>query len=196
MTGKILIALTKVEADTHWSNGQIQEALKIYRSLLASTPKMTLNTKASIEARIKLLLSEIDKSESPESKRDLNKAIQKLQKAMAGDKTVVKLRKEAKAFYKKGMFADALENLKQLIRLNAADEFCVTAVAGCIVHLHPKHEVAVGADLFLAEAFQNAEKAAHFKIMLANKMSKNGYTEHAQVLQQHQDRFISSGSCF
>ncbi len=191
MAGKILTALHKVEADQHWSDGRLKEALDLYETLLASSPNMTLNTKVSIEARIKLLRGELYNPASTESDRDVDRAIQKLQKAMESNEGVAELRIGAKEYYQKGRYADALENLRQLVRQNAADEFCVTAVAGCIIHLYKLDELAVAADLFLTESFQNAKKAALFKMMLADKMAKKGYHKHAETLLRHKDRFIS-----
>lgn len=191
MTGKILTALTKIEADTHWSNGRVEEALEIYRSLLSSSPNMTLNTQVAIEARINLLSTELENPSSPDGNRDLDNAIHKLQTAVNNDESVIDLRKKAKEFYKKGLYADALENLKLLIRQNAADEFCVTAVAGCIMRLHSLKDLAVGTDLFLTEAFQNANKASLFRMMLANKMASKGFAKQAKILKRHQDRFTS-----
>jgi tetratricopeptide (TPR) repeat protein len=187
MTGKILTALTKIEADTHWSNGQIEEALDIYKSLLSSSPNMTLNTKVSIEARINLLSAELENPPDPEDHRDIDNAIQKLQTAINSDESVLDLRKKAQNFYKKGLFADALENLKLLIRQNAADEFCVTAVAGCIMHLYALKDLEVGTDLFLSETFESANKAALFRMMLANKMATKGFPKHAKILERHHD---------
>jgi lipopolysaccharide biosynthesis regulator YciM len=153
---------------------------------------MTLNTRVSIEARIKLLRSELDSPASPDGDRDVDHAIQKLQKAMASNKTLVDLRRGAKDFYQKGLYADALENLRLLVRQNAADEFCVTAVAGCIIHLYKIEELPVAVDLFLTESFQNAKKATLFKMVLADKMANKGYPKHAQTLVRHIDRFRSS----
>lgn len=189
MTGKILTALTKIEADTHWSNGRIEEALDIYKSLLTSSPNMTLNTKVSIEARINLLSTEHESPLLPESSRDLENAIQKLQAAVNRDTSTLELRKKARDFYKKGLYADALKKLKQLICQNAADEFCVTAVAGCIMRLHPLKDLAVGTDLFLSETFQNTNRAALFRLMLANKMAAKGFHKHAKILKGHQGQF-------
>ena len=55
MTGKIFTALTKIEAEAHWSEGRLKEAMEIYTKLLTSSPNMTLNTRTAIEARIKEL---------------------------------------------------------------------------------------------------------------------------------------------
>ena len=67
MTGKIIPALTKIEADTHWSRGRLQEAMDIYTKLLGSSPNMTLNTRAAIESRIQLLRKELDRPEVEEN---------------------------------------------------------------------------------------------------------------------------------
>jgi tetratricopeptide (TPR) repeat protein len=191
MTGKIITALTKIEADDHWSNGRVEEALEIYKSLLSSSPNMTLNTQVAIEARINLLSTELENPSSPDGNRDLDNAIHKLQTAVNSDESIIELRKRAKEFYQKGLYADALENLKLLIRQNAADEFCVIAVAGCIMRLHSLKDLAVGTDLFLTEAFQNANKASHFRMMLANKMASKGFVKHAKILKRHQHQFTS-----
>ena len=60
MSGKIMMALTRIEADTLWSKGLLQEALKVYTRLLSSSPHMTLNTKLNLEARVRLLQGELD----------------------------------------------------------------------------------------------------------------------------------------
>jgi tetratricopeptide (TPR) repeat protein len=192
MTGKIITALTKIEADTHWSRGRLQEAMDIYTKLLGSSPNMTLNTRAAIESRIQLLRKELDRPEVEENGQDIESGIQKLRAAIAADQSVVDLRRGVKQFYKKGLYADTLENLKQLVRKNAADEFCINAVAACLVHLHTIEELPVAVDLFLVESFQNAEKAAQFKFLLAEKMAQKGHLQHAETLHRHEDRFTSS----
>ena len=191
MPGKIMTALTKIEADKLWSKGRLQEAMTVYTNLIASSPYMTLNTKMNLEARIKLLQVEIDRPASEESSLDIQAAIQKLQKALAEDRSIEDLRKRVKNFLKDGLYADALENLKELVRQNAADEFCVNATAECITKLHTIEDIPVAVDLFLVESFHNAEKAALFKMMLAEKMDQRGNTLESNALHRHDDRFTT-----
>lgn len=191
MTGKIMTALTKMEAETLWSKGRLHEAMKVYTNLITSSPNMTLGTRVSIESRIKLLRDALDHPASEASSRDMDAAIQKLEKSVAADRSVAELRKRIKSFYKNGFYADTLENLKELVRKNTADEFCVNTTAECIVRLHATEDIPVAVDLFLAESIQNAEKAALFKTLLTEKMAHKGYTQQSQVLQRHEDRFKS-----
>lgn len=192
MTGKIITALTKIEADTYWSKGRLKEAMEIYTRLLSSSANMTLNTKASIESRINLLRQELDRSGGQQTDQDIEKAIKKLQTALSVDESLVNLRRRVVEFYRSGHYADALENLKQLIRRNSADERCINAVAACLVRLHTITELPVAVDLFLAESFQNSEKAAQFKLLLAEKLAQKGLRKHAEALHRHDDRFTSS----
>jgi len=192
MTGKIITSLTKIEAETHWSRGRLQKAMDIYTKLLHSSPDMTMNTRVAIESRIQLLRTELERPAAQENNQDIEKAIKKLKAATAADQSVLDLRQDAKQFYQKGLYADALENLKQLIRQKSADEYCINAVAACLVHLHTIEELPVAVDLFLVESFQNAERATQFKFLLAEKMAQIGHSEHAEVLHRHADRFTSS----
>jgi tetratricopeptide (TPR) repeat protein len=191
MPGKIMTALTRIEADNLWSKGRLLDAKCIYSDLIASSPHMTLNTRANLEARIKLLQKEIDRPVSDGNTRDIDDAIKKLQQALAKDRSIEDLRKRAKTFFGKGLYADALECLKALVRQNAADEFCVRATVECITRQHTIEDIPVAVDLFLVEAFHNAEKAALFKIMLAEKMDQIGYASQSKVLQRHADRFTT-----
>ncbi len=191
MPGKIMTALTKIEADNLWSKGRLQEAMKVYTNLIDASPNITLNTRLNLEARIKLLQEEIDRPASEESSRDIDTAIKKLQKALAVDRSIEDLRKRVTSFFKNELYADALENLKELVRRNAADEFCVKTTAECITRLHSVDDIPVAVDLFLVEAFHNAEKAALFKMMLADKMGQKGYAKQSKALQHHNDRFTS-----
>ena len=195
MPGKIMTALTRIEADNLWSKGRLLDAKRIYSDLIASSPYMTLNTRANLEARIKLLQEEICRPVSEvnagDIARDIDDAIKKLQKALAKDRSIEDLRKAAKTFYSRGLYADALECLKALVRQNAADEFCVRATAECITRQHTIDDIPVAVDLFLVEAFHNAEKAALFKMMLAEKMDQIGYASQSKVLQRHDDRFTT-----
>jgi tetratricopeptide (TPR) repeat protein len=191
MPGKIMTALTRIEADNLWSKGRLLDAKRIYSDLIAASPYMTLNTRANLEARIKLLQNEIDRPVSDANARDIDDAIKKLQQALAKDRSIEDLRKGAKTFYSKGLYADALECLKALVRQNAADEFCVRATAECITRHHTIEDIPVAVDLFLVEAFHNAEKAALFKMMLAEKMDQIGYASQSKVLQHHHDRFTT-----
>jgi len=191
MPGKIMTALTKIEAENLWSKGRLQEAMKIYNHLIEASPNMTLNTKINLEARIKLLQEEIDRPASDEGAQDIDAAIKKLQKALAEDRSIEDLRNRVRSFFKNELYADALENLKELVRQNAADEFCVKITAECITRLHTVEDIPVAVDLFLVEAFHNAEKASLFKMMLAEKMDQKGYDRQSEVLQRHDDRFTS-----
>lgn len=191
MPGKIMTALTKIEAETLWSKGRLHEAMKIFTNLIASSPNMTLGTRVSIESRIKLLQDALAQPTSEESSRYMDAAVQQLEKAVAADRSVAALRRRIKSFYKRGRYADALENLKELVRQNAADEFCVRTTAECIVKLYATASVPVAVDLFLAESFQNAHKAARFKTMLAEKMARKRYTRQSRALQRHEDLFKS-----
>jgi tetratricopeptide (TPR) repeat protein len=191
MPGKIMTALTKIEAETLWSKGRLHEAMKIFTNLIASSPNMTLGTRVSIESRIKLLQDALDQPTSEESSRYMDAAIQKLEKAVAADRSVAELRKRIKSFYKNGRYADTLENLRELVRKNASDEFCVNTTAECIVKLHATEDIPVAVDLFLAESIQNAERAALFKTLLTDKMAQKGYAQQSEALQSHEDRFKS-----
>ncbi len=192
MPGKIMTALTKIEADDLWSKGRLQEAMKVYANLIEASANMTLNTRLNLEARIKLLQDEIDCPASEKAGRDVDAAIKKLQKALTADRSIEDLRNRVKAFYRDELYADALENLKELVRQNAADEFCVNAVAECITRLHGVKDIPVAVDLFLVESFQDANKAALFKMMLAEKMDQKGYDRQSKILQRHNDRFTSA----
>jgi tetratricopeptide (TPR) repeat protein len=192
MTGKIIIALTKIEAEAQWSKGRLKEAMDIYTKLLNTSPDMTLNTRIAIEARLKLLRGELEHPAADQKDQDIDTAIKKLQAAMAVDESLVNLRRRVVKYYKHGRYADSLENLKLLIQRNAADERCINAVAACLARLHSIEELPVAVDLFLAESFQNAEKAAQFKLLLAEKMAQKGLRRHAEVLHRHGDRFSSS----
>jgi tetratricopeptide (TPR) repeat protein len=192
MTGKIITALTKIEADTYWSKGRLKEAMDIYTKLLNSSPNMTLNTKAAIEARINLLRQELGRPGGEHEDQDIEDAINKLQKALATDESIVNLRRRVADFYRRGRYVDSLEGLKQLIQRNSADERCINAVAACLVRLHTVAELPVALDLFLAESFQNAEKAAQFKLLLAEKLAQKGLQRHAEAIHRHEDRFSSS----
>jgi tetratricopeptide (TPR) repeat protein len=192
MTGKIITALTKIEADTYWSEGRLKEAMAIYAKLLSSSPNMTLNTRAAIESRIKLLRQELDRPGGQKKDQGIEEAIRKLQSTLEEDESLVSLRRRVVDFYRSGRYADALESLKQLIRRNEADERCINAVAACLVRLHTVAELPVAVDLFLAESFQNAEKAAQFKLLLAEKLDQKGLHRHAEALHRHDDRFSSS----
>jgi lipopolysaccharide biosynthesis regulator YciM len=194
MSGKIFTALNKTEADQHWSKGRLNEALDIYETLLNASPNMTLNTRLAIEANVKRLRNELGTAVPQDGNSDVDRAVQKLQSAMATDKTVVDLRRGAKKYYQQGRFAAALENLRLLVRQNAADEFCVTAVAGCIIHLYRIEELAVATDLFITTSFESAKKASLFKMMLADKMANKGYHKHAEELTRHRCCFTSTMS--
>jgi tetratricopeptide (TPR) repeat protein len=192
MTGKIITALTKIQADKYWSKGRLKEAMAIYTKLLSSSPNMTLNTKSAIESRIELLRQELDRSGNHHTDQEIDKAIKKLQTALASDDSLVNLRRRVVDFYRSGRYVDSLESLKQLIRRNAADERCINAVAACLVRLHTVAELPVALDLFLAEAFHNSEKASQFKLLLADKLAQKGLNRHAEALHRHEDRFSSS----
>lgn len=193
MTGKIFTALTKIEAETCWSQGRLRKAMDIYTRLITTSPNMTLNTRIAIESRIKLLREELERPDPGSTDRGLESAIMKLQTAITSDESILDLRRHADEFLAGGLFADALENLKQLVRLNAGDEPCVDKMVDCLVRLHNADEVAVAVDLLLVESFTNPEKAAQFKLVLADKMNRKGFHQHADILYRHADRFSSSG---
>ncbi|MEJ2154097.1 MAG: hypothetical protein P8X96_02080 [Desulfobacteraceae bacterium] len=191
MSGKIMMALDRLEADTLWSKGRLKEALKVYTRLLSSSPHMTLNTKLNLEARVRLLQGELDNPAPEDSGQAIDMAIKRLQYTLAEDQSIQDLRKGVRNFIDSARFADALENIKELIRQNAADEFCVSAAAECITKLHPIEDIPVAVDLLLVESFHNPEKAALFKMMLAKKMETKGYADQSRMLLHHEDRFIS-----
>ena len=190
MAGKIITALTKIEADTYWSRGRLKEAMDIYVKLLSS-PNITLNTRAAIESRVQVLRDELDDESSSKSDSDLESAVMKLQAAIAQDESVSDLQRDVADFISKECYADALESLKQLVRLNAGDEFCINAIAECLAKIYCPQEIAVAVDLLLVEAFRNPEKAALFKTILAEKLANKGYSDYADILYRHKDRFSS-----
>jgi tetratricopeptide (TPR) repeat protein len=194
MAGKILTALISTEADQHWSQGRFSEALYIYDTLLSSSPNLTLNTQVAIEAKIRLLRNKLDAAGPQNRNSNAGQAVQKHPSAMPPGKTVVDLRRCARKYYRQGRFADALEHAKELVRHNAADEFCVAAVAGCMIHLYRIEELSAAADRFLTKSFESAKEATHFKRMLADTMAQKGYRKHAAALLGHTNRLPSGNS--
>lgn len=182
MAGTVLKASKKSERETEVSKKRIEQSLDVYNTLIASTPDMTLNTRGFIEAKIDLLHDELNNRPAKNKDRKVEEAIQKFQKSKAGDDTTAELKKGVKAFYKRRLYVEALDNVKLLIRQNAATEFCLIAVMGCMLHLHTKIKLAAAVDRFLVEAFQDEKIGALFKARLARKMVHTGYVEHAKVL--------------
>ena len=170
------------KAESGKSKERIKKSLEFFNSLLDSSPDLTLTTRGFIEAKIEMLQEELGDNTLQDKERAIEEAVEAFQNAMAKEAAVVTLQNEIKAFYKKELYADALESLKELIKQHEADNFCVIAVMGCMLRLHPKKELAAAVDRFIADAFQDDQSGVHFKRMMAKKMAKKGYAEHAAML--------------
>lgn len=183
MPDKIQSAPSKNETETEKSKARIQKSLNVFNELLASSPDLTLNGRWFIEEKIKFLQEELNDDPPEDESQNLEEAIEQFQKAMAREASVATLRNGIKAYYKKGAFTDALENIKMLIQQNAVDDFCVIAAMGCMLRLYPKNELAVAVDRFISEAFKDVESGARFKAKMAQKMANKGYASYAALLQ-------------
>ena len=185
MTGKIANALIRKEADTYRSHGLSQEALDLYKNLLASSPHIPPDIKAAIERQLRQIELEIGCAASEERQALSDEQIAVIKQGWGEHATVEDIVTCAKSFYQAGRYGDALEELKKLGPKGYAPKRAIGPIAACLVHLHGPEALPAAVDQLASELFREAEEILSFQLAIAEKIHKRGRRDHCRVLLRH-----------
>ena len=185
MTGKIANALIRKEADTYRSQGLSQEALDLYKNLLASSPHIPPDIKAAIERQLQQIELEIGCAASEERQALSDEQIAVIKQGWGEHATVEDIVTCAKSFYQAGRYGDALEELKKLGPKGYAPKRVIGPIAACLVHLHGPEALPAAVDQLASELFLEAEEILSFQLAIAEKMFAGRRRDHCRVLLRH-----------
>jgi hypothetical protein len=185
MTGKIANALIRKEADTYRSQGLSQEALNLYKNLLASSPHIPSDIKAAIERQLQQIELEIGCASLEERQALSDEQIAVIKQGWGEHATVEDIVTCAKSFYQTGRYGDALEELKKLGPKGHASKRATGPVAACMVQLHRPEALPAAVGQLASELFQEAEEILSFQLAIAEKMLKGGRRDHCRLLLRH-----------
>jgi len=185
MTGKIANALIRKEADTYRSQGLSQEALDLYKNLLASSPHIPPDIKAAIERQLQQIELEIGCAASEERQELSDEQIAVIKQGWGEHAAVEDIVTCAKSFYQVGRYGDALEELKKLGPKGHASKRATGPVAACLVQLHRPEALPAAVDQLASELFREAEDILSFQLAIAEKMLKGGRRDHCRLLLRH-----------
>ena len=185
MTGKIANALIRKEADTYRSQGLSQEALDLYKNLLASSPHIPPDIKAAIERQLQQIELEIGCAASEERQELSDEQIAVIKQGWGEHAAVEDIVTCAKSFYQVGRYGDALEELKKLGPKGYAPKRLIGPIAACLVRLHGSEALPAAVDQLASELFRESEEILSFQLAIAQKMHKHGRRDHCRLLLRH-----------
>ncbi len=182
MAGKITTILAKKEAETYRIQGLHKEALRIYRSLLVTSPNIDPALKAGIENRIEKISAALASEDLKEANRLTVDDIIRVKKGWGEEATEVDMMICARAFYQIGNYKEALGELAEMLQKGRATEKTHPLVADCLVKLYPPAEVADAIEKLYRENFDATEDQFHHTASVAEAMVSQKQIPHANAI--------------
>lgn len=182
MAGKITTILAKKEAETYRIQGLHKEALRIYRSLLVTSPNIDPALKAGIENRIDKISAALASEDLKEANRLTVNDIIRVRKGWGEEATGADMMICARAFHQIGNYKEALVELAEMLQKGRATEKTHPLVADCLVKLYPPAEVADAIEKLYKENFDAPEDQFHHTASVVEAMVSQKQIPHANAI--------------
>jgi len=189
MFGRVANALIRREADAYRAQGLQEEALTLFRKILASSPNLHPDVRMGIEQQIRQIEAEMSGSAFEEHQQLSEEQIAVIREGWCESATQEDLVVCAHALHALGRHGDALVEFCTSIQKGYSIHRVIAPLADCLVHLHEPHEIAGRVNGLAAEMFQNSKEAFNCMLSLSEQMLKNGNCEHAAALGRHLAEF-------
>jgi tetratricopeptide (TPR) repeat protein len=189
MFGKVNNALIRREADVYRAQGLHEEALRLFRKILASSPKLSPDVKAGIEQQILQIEAEIAGIDLEERQQLSVEQIAVIKQGWCESAVIDDFVVCAQELHALGRHGDALEEFRRSIQKGYSPHRVIAPVADCLIHLHGPQEMPGHVKDLAGEMFQDPKETFNFMLSLAEQMLKNGNREHAAALGWHLAEF-------
>ncbi len=185
MAGKITTILAKKEAEVYCAHGLHQEALSLYKHLLASSPNMDPAFKRAIENQMAAIKNKLQTGHPDEHAQLSAKDILRLKKGWGATATKGDLMVCAQAFFRIGHFRSALAELTRLLNRGCAMKAVAGLFADCLVGLCRPQQLIKTTNRLTQKIFLRPEAHLKFMLLLTEKMVLQKQHTHALVLYRH-----------
>jgi hypothetical protein len=167
--GKVEMALMRKQADIYHSSGQFKKERDLYIEVLSCFKNLPQALKADIENRINRIEYEIA-SETPDQCTTNSGDQGAVVRQQSGQPSLQDILFTAMRFYQKGLFRDALAELRNLKRKRGAPERAKGLITACLAQLYGYERLPAAADRLAREFYSKPEKILWFQLGLAEKL--------------------------
>jgi tetratricopeptide (TPR) repeat protein len=170
------------EAETYFSQGLHQEALTVYKKFLAHTRNLNPILKTTIHESIRRIRSAAQHNNRDEAELMSDVEITLIKKGWKGHATDEERLASAQALVQMGLYTDALEEYRRLLKNRFLTAAVMRGVATCLVNLvRPKHFTVV-VDHFAGEIFKHPRNRKALKVIIAKAIDSKQYPRHFSAL--------------
>lgn len=185
MVGKLTTVLTKKEAEAYSAQGLHQEALKLYKNLLSSTPNLDDAFKGMIHDQMASLNQELDDGHPGEGRMLSAVEIRRIRKGWGTNATDGDILVCAQAFCQVGHYKDAFLEVVKLLQKGCAMGNAVGLFADCLAHLYRPKQLRQGLDRLGKKIFSKARDRLRLYLLTAEAMVNLKQPLHAYVLYRY-----------
>ena len=189
MFGKVANALIRREADAYRAQGLQEEALRLLRKILASSPNLHPDVKTGIEQQIRQIEAEMSGTALEEHQQLSEEQIAVIREGWCENSTTDDVVVCGQALHALGRHGDALVEFRTSIQKGYSVHRVIAPLADCLVHLHAPHELPGRVKDLTAEMFRDPKEAFNFMLSLSEQMLTAGDREHAAALGRHLTEF-------
>ena len=183
------IARIKHEAETYLSQGLHQEASKVYEKFLAKAGDLHPAIRIFIDESMRRIRAAARDHDRDEAELMTDVEIALIKKGWKGHATDEERMASAQALVSMGLYKDALEEYRWLIKKRFITVDVIQGVALCLVNLVRSKHFAVVVDHFTGELFKHPKNRKALKIAIAKKIDSERYPRHFSALCYHLSRF-------
>jgi tetratricopeptide (TPR) repeat protein len=185
MSPSIRIAQIKHEAEIYFSQGLHQEALTVYERLLANSSDLHPSIVATINESIHHIRSAAQDRDRDEAELMSDVEITLIKKGWKGHATDEECLASAQALVNMGLYKDALEEYRQLLKNRFLTPDVMRGVAMCLVNLVRSRHFTVVVDHFAAEIFKRPKNRKAISVVIAKAIDSKQYPRHFSALCYH-----------
>lgn len=182
MAGKITTILAKREAETYCTQGLHKEALRIYRSLLASSPNIDPALKTGIENQIGKISVEVESGALKEANLMTADDIMRVKKGWGEEATESDMMICAQAFCQIACYKEALLELVGMLQKGCATEKTAPLMADCLAKMYPPEKLSDIIEKIIKKSFNQPGEQLNFSALLAEEMVALKQPHHANAI--------------
>jgi hypothetical protein len=189
MLGKVANALIRREADAYRAQGLQEEALRLLRKILASSPNLHPDVKKGIEEQVRQIEAEMSGAALEEHQQLSEEQIAIIRAGWCENAAIEDCVVSAQALHALGRHHDALVEFRTSIQKGYSVHRVIAPLADCLVHLYAPRELPGRVTDLAAGVFQNPKESFNFMLSLSEQMLTDGNREHAAALGGHLAEF-------
>jgi type II secretory ATPase GspE/PulE/Tfp pilus assembly ATPase PilB-like protein len=160
------------EAEIYRSMGLLDESIVIYEDILSISPDSETSSQENVRERIEELRREIDELDRADGEAISAKEIAFVKETLAITDDLDAIRESASSFKELGLYKEALEEYKNLLKQDVQQEEIQGDMAQCLVNMTPPNELMGRAEELFNQDDLEERARARFKFALGLEMEK------------------------